>query len=419
MSENNSSLKCICSFCNSKNLSLIIDFGDVALAGGFLKKSQFKNEKKYPLRVFFCNDCFAVQVTDKVPADVLFNDYFYFSSSIKTLKYHFQDYAKNLIQRFKLNKSSAVLEFGCNDGVLLKPLAEFDIGTIVGVDPATNVIKTINDDRLNLVNNYFTKETSNKIIKNFGKFDLIMANNVYAHIEDIQDTTKAVKNSLKADGVFVFEVHYLGKVIDELQYDMIYHEHLYYYSVLSAINHFKQYDLKIFDIEMVQIHSGSIRFYVCNNNSSHSNFKSVFLAKTINEEKSKGYDKFVTFEDFSNRVKNQGNQLSSLLNKLRKEGKKIAGYGASGRANTMIQSCNISNDQISYIIDDAPAKLGFYTPGSHIEICSSDKLKQKLKPDYILVFAWSFLEEIKLKNKNYISSGGKFIIPLPKVTILN
>ena len=408
-----------CSFCSSKNMDLVMDFGEVALAGAFIKNNEFNNEKKYPMRVCFCNDCFAVQIVDIIEPDILFKDYFYFSSSIKTLSNHFVNYAKEVTERFLNPKEANVLEFGCNDGVLLRPLADQGIKKVIGVDPAKNIISSISDERITIVNDYFTEKVSKKVIAKYGPIDLIMANNVFAHIPDIKGTTTAIKNALSDEGVFVFEVHYLGKIIEEMQYDMIYHEHLYYYSLLSAIEHFKNYDLTIFDIKFVPIHAGSIRFYVAKKNSKRASVISENVKLLEKEEKAKLYNKFECFNLFSKKVENTKKELVSLLEKIKKEGKTIAGYGASGRANTMIQYCGITNDLVSYMIDDAPAKIGCYTPGSHLKILSSSVLSSNNAPDYVLVFAWSFFEEIIKRNSNFIKSGGKMIVPLPEVKVIS
>tara|TARA_A100001011_G_scaffold397804_1_gene499991 strand:+ start:3165 stop:4424 length:1260 start_codon:yes stop_codon:yes gene_type:complete len=408
-----------CSFCSSKNMDLVMDFGEVALAGAFIKNNEFNNEKKYPMRVCFCNDCFAVQIVDIIEPDILFKDYFYFSSSIKTLSNHFVNYAKEVAERFLNPKEANVLEFGCNDGVLLRPLADQGIKKVIGVDPAKNIISSISDERITIVNDYFTEKVSKKVVAKYGPIDLIMANNVFAHIPDIKGTTNAIKNALSDEGVFVFEVHYLGKIIEEMQYDMIYHEHLYYYSLLSAIEHFKNYDLTIFDIKFVPIHAGSIRFYLAKKNSKRASVISENVKLLEKEEKAKQYNKFECFNLFSKKIENTKKELVRLLEKIKKEGKTIAGYGASGRANTMIQYCGITNDLVSYMIDDAPAKIGCYTPGSHLKILSSSVLSSNNAPDYVLVFAWSFFEEIIKRNSNFIKSGGKMIVPLPEVKVIS
>ena len=240
---------------------------------------------------------------------------------------------------------------------------------------------------------------------------------MYAHIVDIQSTTKAVESILADDGVFAFEVHYLGEVIEGLQYDMIYHEHIYYYSLVSAIEHFKRYSMTIFDIKMIPIHGGSIRFYVCKDKSKYAKDISPRVTRLLEKELEIGFHKLELFHQFSKRVSETKETLIDLLIKLRNEGKTIAGYGASGRANTMIQYCGIGDDLIDYMIDDAPAKLGYYTPGSHLEIKSNEILLQNDAPDYVIIFAWTFFEEIKNKNLLYLKNGGKFIMPLPEVSI--
>lgn len=406
----------ICSFCDSKKLVQILDLGNVALAGAFLTSSQFPNEKRYPLRVSFCEECLAVQVIDRIPQNILFDDYFYFSSSIATLRNHSYEYAVELREKYLNKPNASVIEFGCNDGILLKPLAELGVKCIIGIDPAKNVVSTISDRRINTINAFFTENVAEHVLNTYGKMDVVVANNVYAHISDIQGVTRAVERVLSEEGVFVFEVHYLGKVLEETQYDMIYHEHIYYYSLLSATNHFKRYGMMVFDVKPISIHAGSIRFYVCKKDSLHAK-QSDAVKDMIKDEKSRGYDRCETFEDFSDRLKQHREEIVKLLTKLRRSGKKIAGYGASGRANTIIQYCGITQDHLDYIIDDAPAKQGFYTPGSHFEIRPCSVLLGNDAPDYVLVFAWSFFDEICKKNCEYLARGGKMILPLPNINI--
>ncbi len=395
-----------------------MDFGRVALAGGFLTSQQFENEQKYPLRLFFCDDCCAVQVVDKVSADVLFQDYFYFSSSIGTLREHFRNYAAEVTSRFLSPPSASVLEFGCNDGVLLQPLADEGIGTVIGVDPASNVLASVDDQRLTLINDFFNESVADSVVERYGEMDMVLANNVYAHIPDIQGATQAVSRVLKKDGVFIFEVHYLGRVIDEMQYDMIYHEHLYYYSLLSAISHFARYGMVVFDVKPVPIHAGSLRFYVCKSGSKHEAEISTRVSQLKEEELERGFDNFETFRQFSDRVAEHKEELLLLLNRLRGEGCTIAGYGASGRANTIIQYCGLDHRHLDFMIDDAPAKQGVFTPGSHFRIHPSTILEGSSPPDFLLVFAWSFLDEIRQRNRRYLDSGGQMIIPLPKIRMV-
>jgi SAM-dependent methyltransferase len=406
-----------CAFCDGTSLDLVIDLGEVALAGAFLREAEFEAEDHYPLRVFFCTDCYAVQVVDRVSADVLFDDYFYFSSSIQTLRDHFQAYAREVVSRFLEPGNATVLEFGCNDGVLLKPLADLGVARVIGVDPAKNVIASIADPRLTLINDFFNERVAADVLLEYGPVDLVLANNVYAHVPDIQGITRAVRTVLADEGVFVFEVHYLGRVIDEMQYDMIYHEHLYYYSLLSAMSHFAMHDMVVFDVEPVPIHAGSLRFYVAKKESSHASSVSERVRDLERQERARGFDRSQTFQRFSGSVQGQRDALLTLLRRLRSEGASIAGYGASGRANTMIQYCGIDSSLIDYVIDDAPAKQGFFTPGSHLPIRSRDIL-QTSAPDYVLIFAWSFLDEIRARIPEFEKAGGRLIVPLPKVTVI-
>ena len=405
-----------CAFCDGTRLGLVMDFGEVALAGAFLKPDQFAPERKFPLRLHFCHDCHAVQVTDKMPPDVLFQDYFYFSSSISTLREHFALYAAEVTQRFLDPSRACVLEFGCNDGVLLRPLADKGIRTVIGVDPASNVVATIDDPRVTVVNDYFTEEVARQVVAAHGHVDMVMANNVYAHIPDIQGTTRAIRHALANDGVFVFEVHHLGKVVQELQYDFVYHEHLYYYSLLSAMKHFARYGMVVFDVKSVPIHAGSLRFYVCKEGSRHATPSAAVRALEA-EERAAGFDRFETYQRFSEQVARRRDELMSLVRRLRADGRTIAGYGASGRANTIIQYCGIGTEHVAYMVDDAPAKAGYYTPGSHIPIHPSSALMQGTPPDYVLVFAWSFFEEIRRRNAAYLENGGRMILPLPQVRV--
>lgn len=406
-----------CSFCDSRNLGLVMDFGEVALAGAFLRRDQFAAEKKYPMRLHFCRDCYAVQITDHVDAQVLFQDYFYFSSAIGTLREHFKGYAAEVTRRFLEPARATVLEFGCNDGVLLKPLADQGIARVIGVDPARNVLASIDDPRLTLINGFFDEKVAGEVIAKYGKVDMVMANNVYAHIPDIQGITRAVEKVLADDGVFVFEVHYLGKVVDEMQYDMIYHEHLYYYSLVSAIAHFARYGMVVFDIKPVPIHAGSMRFYVARKTSRHAAQVSDAVKALERQERERGFDRFETFQRFSADVAATREKLMALVARLRAEGKRIAGYGASGRANTVIQYCGLDSRHLDYMIDDAPAKAGYFTPGSHFEIFPSKVLEGANPPDYLLVFAWSFFEEIRRRNEPYLARGGRMILPLPDVSV--
>ena len=406
-----------CAFCGGNDLTEVLDLGTVALAGGFLQPDQFSQEPIFPLRVHFCNECLAVQVVDIVDPDLMFANYFYFSSQIRTLREHFEDYATEVVSRFLDAPNSTILEFGCNDGVLLRPLANQNVGTLIGVDPATNILATINDPRVNVINDFFTESVADQVLERFGKVDMIVANNVFAHIPDLCGVTRAISKALKDDGTFIFEVHYLGNIIQGLQYDMIYHEHLYYYSLLALENHFRRHGMVVFDVKPVPIHGGSMRYYVCKEGSRHAGEVSARVALLRNEELEVGYDRPETYARFAHNVEQRRDKLMDVLNNLRSKGRRVAGYGASGRANTIIQYCGIDHTHLEYMIDDAPAKTGYFTPGSHFKIHNNSILKTD-PPDYLLIFAWSFINEIAAKCSQYMDEGGRLLVPLPEVRII-
>lgn len=406
-----------CALCKSQSLEKIIDFGDVALAGGFLQPEQFSQEPLFPLRVYFCSDCYAVQLCDVVDPRILFGNYFYFSSATRTLREHFVDYASEMVLRFLDPKHSTVVEIGCNDGILLKPLAEQHVRTLIGVEPATNIVQAINDPRISVINDFFSEAVADKIASQFGNADMVVANNVYAHIPDICGVTQGIFNLLSDDGVFVFDVHYLGKIIQGLQYDMIYHEHLYYYSLIALTNHFDRFGMTIFDVKPIPIHAGSMRYYVCKKNSRRAAVISPHVATLRKDEIAAGFDKAETFIRFAADIAVRRTKLMELLEGVRARGRSIAGYGASGRANTIIQYCGIDHSHLEYLIDDAPAKWGYYTPGSHFLIRSNAILKES-PPDYLLIFAWSYFSEIAGKCREYLDGGGRMIVPLPEVRLI-
>jgi SAM-dependent methyltransferase len=416
-----------CAFCGGRALAPIIDFGDVALAGAFVKPQQFATEPRYRLRVLFCTQCCALQLPDVVDPSELFANYFYFSSAIRSLREHFHDYASEVVARFlsggqgsgpKGPERATVVEIGCNDGILLKPLAEHGVATPIGVDPATNIVQSIGDSRITVVNDFFGTRVAMQIRERHGAADLVVANNVYAHIPEINDVTQGIAGLLADDGVFVFEVHHLGSVLRGLQYDMIYHEHLYYYSLMALENHLRRHGMVVFDLKRIPIHGGSVRYYACKAGSRWARAVTNRVALLRQDEAAQGLDRVETFQHFAAEIGRRKDVLMQLLARLRRAGKRVAGYGASGRANTIIQYCGIGHEHMEYMIDDAPAKWGYYTPGSHFEIRSAEALRSA-RPDCLVVFAWGYLNEIAEKCKSYLDGGGRLVTPLPEVRLMS
>lgn len=407
-----------CRFCEGESLVKILDFGNIPLAGGFLKEENFSDEKYYPFSLNLCRDCFLVQISNVVPAEVLFKEnYFFFSSQIGSLVEHFIAFAKETKDRFLSDiDRPSVFELGCNDGPLLKPLAELGVRA-VGVDPATNVVNSIKSKDVTVINDFFSEKLAEKIKTEYGLFDVFASSYSFAHIDNMVDIMKGIKCLLKDDGVFIFEIYYLGTLIDELQYDMIYHEHMSYYSLKSLISFLKKFDMEVFDLQYIPgIRSGSVRFYA-RNIGQRSEEISPAVFNMIKYEENKGFDKVETYSKYAERVAETRSHLLDILNRLKNEGKTIIGYGASGRGTIIMNYCGIDRQYLDYVVDDAPSKHGFFTPGTHVPIKSWDFVKESKFPDYAILFAWAFTDEVIKKRQDYIKKGGKFIIPLPKVRI--
>lgn len=410
-----------CRFCLKKNLKEIIDFGNVPLAGGFLPKHStsvvFDRERLYPLKVQFCPDCYLVQVNTIVPTEVLYKDYFYFSSAIGTLVDHFKAYAQELAKQYKKPADRLVVEIGCNDGVFLKPLSHQGF-KVVGVDPAENVVRPLLKQGMQIEVSGFDEKVALKIKKNHGQADIMVSSNSFAHIDDIHAVVRGIKTLLAPDGFFAFEVHYLGVLLPEKQYDMMYHDHMSYYTLLTLEKFFGQFDMEVFEVKPIPIHAGSRRFYV-QHKKTGGRPVSARVKKMRMAEIALGLDTLVTYQNFYQSIDKTRRDLMALLTKLKKQGKTVVGYGASGRGTQVMSFCGITDNHLDYVVDDAPAKEGAFTPGNHLKIRASDIMHDpKKRPDYALLFAWSFAEEIKKKNTDYIESGGAFITPLPEVKVL-
>jgi methylation protein EvaC len=408
-----------CRFCGGSKLIRILDFGEVPLAGGFLKEEDFPNERYYPLSLNLCQDCFLVQVSNIVSADVLFKDnYFFFSSAIGSLVDHFKSFALETYGHFLAGKQKpSAFELGCNDGILLKPLAALGVRA-VGVDPAVNVVSSIDSKDIKVINDFFTEKLAIEIEKEYGQFDVFLSSYSFAHIDNMTDIMKGVKCLLKDDGVLIIEIYYLGTLIDEMQYDMIYHEHMSYYSLSTLSRFLRKYGMEIFDVKFISgIRAGSVRFYAKNiGQRPEIHFASV--GEMAELEQGMGFDRIETYLSYAQRVSETRKQMITLLNRLKNEEKTIIGYGASGRGTTIMNYCGIDGRYLDYVVDDAPAKQGFYTPGTHVPIKSWDYVKESKFPDYAILFAWAFTDEVIKKRQDYLQQGGKFIIPLPKVRIV-
>lgn len=395
-----------CRLCHGKDLVKVLELGKMPHAGAFITKDELSEEKSYPLDVYFCKNCTLVQLLDVIPKDELFKQYHYMSSV--SMSEHFIQYAKVLASILK--SDSFVIEIGSNDGFLLKQLKSSGF-KVLGIDPSDMASLAIKNG-VETVNEYFTKKVAESIVKEKGKADLITSSNTFAHIDNLDEVMEGIKLLLKEDGSFVVEVHYLLDLIEKLQYDTIYHEHFCYYSLSSLIPFFKKYGMEICKVERIPIHAGSIRVY--------TRFATdKVIDKSVGEvsalEKKAGLGKIETYENFARFVSSHKEVLMKLLKDIKSKSKKIVGYGAAGRANTLMNYCGIDTKILDFIADDSPARQNHLTPGSHIPVVSADKIEEA-NPDYILILAWSFKDKIMEKQKAF---KGKFIVPLPKPEVIN
>ena len=400
-----------CRICSSKNLKMVLDLGEQPPANSFIDQNQLNStEFKFPLRLFWCSDCFLVQLLDIVDKEYLFKNYFYMTSASKPIVDHFKKYAQDVYKEFLEGKNDQfVVEIGSNDGSLLSEFKK--LGTsILGIEPATNLSNLANQSSITTKNTFFSSQLSKEIIKSHHA-SVVVANNVIAHVEDLHDLMEGIQILIGNDGIFIFEVPYLLDLIKKLEFYTIYHEHLSYFSILPLLKLVKQFGLEIFDIRKQSVHGGTLRIFVSKKDNYQINNSVNFF---INEENKLGLDKIEFYHKFSTNVEELKKNLLKLLTQLKKENKSLLGYGAPAKGNVLLNYCGIDTNFLDYIVDTTPLKQGKYTPGMHIPIIPPKNLKNT---DVALLLAWNYESEILLKEKIFRENGGKFLIPLPKPII--
>ena len=385
----NYKLNCRC--CDSKNLKRVISLGYQPLANNLLNSSTEQDEF-FPLEVNYCQDCYNCQLSYTVDAETLFSHYLYLSSTGLSFVNHFKEAAKSYINQFNLNKDTAqIIDIGSNDGIALKPFKDLGFKNILGIEPAKNLAKIANESGIKTIQGFLNKDLIRKINE---RADLILASNVFAHVDDIKSMSDCFFSLLKKDGVIIIEVQYLLNTLLDCTFDNIYHEHVNYWSVLSLNNFFNKQDAKLFKVEKVNTHGGSIRIFVTKDKNKKTD-KSV--EHFINKEKELGLDKFKIYEEFSKKVSQIKNNVNRNITNLKSNKQTIVGYGSPAKATTALNFYNISKE-IEFIIEDNSLKQEKFLPGVKIPIKSKKFLKQK--SDYLLVLAWNFFEDIKKNNKD-------------------
>lgn len=405
----------VCRICGSSNLTVFLDYGNVPLAGGFLTKERLEEEKLYPLDIAVCLDCSLVQILNVVSPEALFSEYRYLSSVTQTLSQHFREYAELLCRDVLPKDNSFIVEIGCNDGVLLEPLHEMGVKAL-GVDPASNVVEVAKQRGLEVINDYFTVAVAERIAAEFRKADVITASNVFAHIDDLDEVMRGVDLLLAPDGTFVVEVHYIVDLMESLQFDTVYHEHLCYFSLHALSTLYHRYGFEIVDVEHLPMHGGSIRMFVQRSQVSKGR-KSETLEQMMEYEHRLGINKSEIYIRFGQQVTQYRDRLLELLLERRRDGRTLSGYGAAGRATMLLNFCRIDNSIMEYIVDASPFRFGRYVPGVRIPIVPPSTLTERPTDD-CLITAWNYRAEIIDKERTYLEQGGKFILPLPQIEIV-
>lgn len=403
-----------CRICSSRLPAPFLSLGSMPAPNRFPAKEELKNnEPGYPLSVSVCSDCWLVQLQKVVPPQIMFKNYVYIPSTSTTMQAHFKKMSRTVTKKFNLKKQDLVLDIGSNDGTLLTFFKEQGL-RVLGVDPASNLSLVARLKGIDTIEGFFNSNLAEKITKQFGHPKIITATNVLAHVSGLHDFVEGIKILIKKNGCFIAQFPYLVDLLEKTQFDTIYHEHLSYFSLKPLIRLLDSHNLKIFDAQKEEVHGGSLTVYISNKNSPYSVGPGV--KELVRREDLKKLGEIKTYDDFARRAKKIKSDLVNFLVKLKKNGKRIAGYGAAAKGNVLLSFCHLDNKTIDYIVDSISFKQGRFTPGTHIPIYPESFLEKDM-PDYTLLLAWNFAGEILKKQINYISKGGKFIFAHPNLII--
>ena len=401
-----------CYICSSDNLTKFLDLGTHPPPLNFVTKEQFGiKDPVFPLELFFCNSCGLIQSGIAVNPNLMFIDYVYTSGISLAFKNHLESFAKHIFDVFNLNSNDLVIDVACNDGTLLSFFS--NCGTkVLGVDPSS-VAKTAMEKGVPIINNFFNESVAKEILSNNGKAKVITATNVFAHVKELDSFMKGIKLLLEDDGVFVSESQYLKHILEKLEYDTIYHEHLRYYGLKQLVKLFEMYEMELFNAEIIHAQGGSIRAYASLKGKYHV---SDSVNKILKDEEEENLHSLETWKKFAEKVSENKETLLSLLLELKSQNKKIVGISAPGRSTTVLNYCNITSEILDYVTEKSNLKIGKYTPGTHIEVVDDEKLVEE-QPDYGLLLSWHLADSIipKIRKSGF---KGKIIVGLPEPKIL-
>jgi SAM-dependent methyltransferase len=404
-----------CRTCKGSKLTKFLDLGFTPPADQFLSREQLEEpETYYPLEVLMCSECGLAQLSYVVPPEILYRcDYPYEASMTRTGRLHWEEFARSVILRLALSVEDLVVDIGSNVGVLLQAFQERGTRTL-GVEPASNIAEIARQHGIETVNEFFNIDVARQIVDSKGQASVITATNVFAHIDDLDSFMKAVDLLLRPNGVLIIEAPYFVNLVDRLEYDTIYHEHLSYLSVRPLVRFFGGVGLEVFDVEQRDIHGGSFRVYVARSGR-------IQVAPIIDElltlENERGVHTAERLKKFAQDVEQNRKELAWLLGNLKHQGKRIAAASAPAKGMTLLNYCQLGASTLDFVTEKSKLKVGRFTPGTHIEVTGDDELLKQM-PDYALLLAWNFADEIMNNLADYRKRGGKFIIPIPTPRIV-
>jgi SAM-dependent methyltransferase len=405
-----------CRFCGTALTESFADLGVSPASNAYLAKEDLQRmEPFYPLHAFVCTSCFLVQLDEFQSPEQLFGRYHYFSSYSESWLRHAEDYAKAMIARFGIDARKQVVEVASNDGYLLQFFHRRGV-PVLGIEPAANVARAAEEKGITTLVRFFGVNTARAVTLMGKQADLLIGNNVLAHVPDLNGFVAGLKIALKPEGVLTMEFPHLLTLIALNQFDTIYHEHFSYFSLLTAQQVFARHGLRLFDVEEIETHGGSLRVYACHEGAAHESTGRV--PALLAREREAELDKIESYRGFAERVRRVKRDLLGFLIRAKEAGKSVVGYGAPAKGNTLLNYCGIRGDFLDYTVDLSPHKQGLFLPGSHIPIYAPSRISQT-KPDYVLILPWNLKREIVAQMAHIAEWGGRFVLPIPELEILD
>jgi SAM-dependent methyltransferase len=405
-----------CRFCGAPLARTFVNLGATPPANRYLRPEDLATpEPYYPLHAYVCGACFLVQIEAVCAPEELFADYAYFSSYSPSWLRHAETYVERVIERFGIGSGHRVIEVASNDGYLLQYFQRHRV-PVLGVEPAANVAEVAIAKGVPTITRFFGRETARLLVREGQSADLLVGNNVLAHVPDLNDFVEGVKTVLKPQGVVTMEFPHLLSLIREVQFDTIYHEHFSYFSFTSVSTVFAAHGLRIFDVERLPTHGGSLRIYGCREGARHTNTAAVTALRE--EERFAGLDRLATYEQFDERVRDVKRGLLKFLIAAKEAGKTVVGYGAPAKGNTLLNYCGARTDFIDYTVDRSPHKQGRFLPGTRIPIHAPERMAMT-RPDYVLILPWNLTDEIVASNGYVRDWGGRFVVPIPRLKLVS